>query len=844
MPLCDPRPVVCSIRASALWYLFFAGLVVGLFSCPPAYAQAPGPPPLRLEGVTPGGLRVSATERWGTFEFELANLSDVDRLARLVVLYEGRPDVQYSRDLWTPAHSTVSSWMLVGPAVSQQRSNASDLQVLLYDLTDGDERLLLPPGEERIRSRPVFFQKHEPYTLVLADDPPGRPPFGQLPRPESVSDSIVHLARAFRQTSSLSELVHIARPGDLPPTPEAFEGIDHFIIASNRIARDIVGLRALRQWLERGGRVIVMLDQVEPETLATLLGAAPDFQIVDRVHLTDCQIETRPAEGRAPPPLVQRYDPPVDFVRVLLPSHERAMHTINGWPAWFVRRVGRGKVVFATLGVRAWYRPRTRTDPPSPFASYPSLPIATEPLNAVATAMLPTDDDLFPLESLRPLVVADIGYAVLGRGTVALVFALFLLVALALGIAMRRSPRRTLLGWIGPMTALGAAAVFVVLGASSRQATPPTVAVAQIVDAVPDADEAPVRGILALYRPDSGPVAIGAGQGGMLEPDMSGMDGQTRRLRLTDLDAWRWDNLSFPAGVHFASFRYSVPTDGPISSVARFGPEGVEGRLKAGALRGISDAILTTPGGRNLSVRLDPDGTFKAGGEDALLPGHFLAGAVLSDRQQRRQEIYREFLKRPLISRSEGRTMLLAWAEPIELPFALSPTVRTAGSALLVVPLQLKRASPGSHVAVPGPLISCQRILEAGATKLILQASTSADIHLRFQLPAEALPLKVERARLTAKVNAPSRRVTVAGRTDTGQVELFQADSPLDPIRVDVADERLLHLDAEGGLHLNLSLSDLLRTGAEEAREVRGDETWTIEYLELEINGTTAPDEK
>src|SRR5205809_74179 len=58
----------------------------------------------------------------------------------------------------------------------------------------------------------------------------------------------------------------------LPPAPEALEGIDHFVLGSDRIADDIAGQRALRAWLQRGGHLWVLLNWVEPRTVMALLG--------------------------------------------------------------------------------------------------------------------------------------------------------------------------------------------------------------------------------------------------------------------------------------------------------------------------------------------------------------------------------------------------------------------------------------------------------------------------------------------------------------------------------------------------------------------------------------------
>src|SRR5262249_51676088 len=149
----------------------------------------------------------------------------------------------------------------------------------------------------------------------------------------------------------------------------------------------------------------------------------------------------------------------------------------------------------------------------------------------------------FPIETFQPRLSAEIGYAVVNRGTVGLLFGGFLLATLGLGLALRRSRRPELLGWLGPVAALGAAAAFVAVGTASRQAAAPTVAVAQVVDPIAGRAEASLHGVLAVYRPESGPAQVGALQGGLFSLDMAGIEGQTRRLLLTDSDAWHWENL-------------------------------------------------------------------------------------------------------------------------------------------------------------------------------------------------------------------------------------------------------------------------------------------------------------
>ncbi len=179
-----------------------------------------------------------------------------------------------------------------------------------------------------------------------------------------------------------------------------------------------------------------------------------------------------------------------------------------------------------------------------------------------------------------------------------------------------------------------------------------------------------------------------------------------------------------------------------------------------------------------------------------------------------------------------GRNVLLAWAKPIDMHFHLASDARTIGSALLVIPLRLEPPAPGKRVTIPGPFLPCQRILDGMATRPTLESSEQADMHLRFQLPPEVLPFKVERARLSARIDAPSRRVTIAGRDGGHLVTLRELESPLDPFRVEITQEQLLHLDEDGGIHVNVNVN-----GGPKARAGQLVEKWTIEHLELEVSG-------
>jgi hypothetical protein len=389
-----------------------------------------------------------------------------------------------------------------------------------------------------------------------------------------------------------------------------------------------------------------------------------------------------------------------------------------------------------------------------------------------------------------------------------------------------------MLAWVGPVAALSTGVAFMTLGEASRRAVSPTVAVVQRVAVNPGSPEVSVAGLLGHYT-EGGPANIGSTRGGLLELDMSGLEGQTRRLVTTDIDAWHWENLTLPTGVRLASYASVAPTSETISCVAHFSGKGLAGKLSAGRFHGLADVVIQAPSRRAFSMRLSPDGSFLIGENDLLAPDQFVAGTVLTDDQQKRQAIYRRLLSDSRAQRSSEEATVYVWADPISAPFDFGSQLRSVGSALILLALELEHAPAETLVTVPRGFMSYRRILEAGATQPNLEGQAAIDQHLRFQLPPSVLPLQVEKARLWAKVESPSRRFTVSGHLQNGLVQLKSEHSPVDPLQIEITQHDLLVVDENGGLHLDIAVSD-----ADPALDEQPPK-WSIQTLELEVVGRT-----
>ncbi len=772
--------------------------------------------------------RTTVTEGWSTLQFDLRNLDTKGRDARVSVFYPERPDVQFTRDVWVPANASITTWITVGPAPQQKGEFGREIEAVLYERVDGAYRPVLPPGDERVRSQPVPYLKREPTTALYADVPLAE--FGQT-EPVTLNFDLVTLARIPRYYTGLSEHVSLVPDGNLPPTQESLDAVNVFIVAGNRLAQDPPGRAALRRWVQEGGCLWVMLDRVELAVVAAILGEHSDLAIVDRVGLTTTRLY-RSMEDPTSEPL-QEHEQPVSFVRVIPAASDRIVASVNGWPAAFSRRLGRGKVVFTTVGAGGWSRPRGGRDEVSRFPRLRDFPVPLASVTDLADELFPTPEpNPLTSEVFRPMLAEDIGYTIVGRGTAAFILGGFVAILVGLALASQRFRASTLAGWLGPGAAVIAALCFVALGARSRSAVPPTVGVAGIVDPIPGTGEVAISGTFAVYHPTSGPIALGTQEGAILGLDMEGLDGQMQRRLQTDTNSWHWDGLSVPAGVRTGPFRTSKKAT--VLATARFGPAGVDGILDAGLFKEPTDSIIATHAREPLAVRIEADGSFHCGSEDVLPTGQYLTGTVLTDRQQRRQTVYQQLLTEPRPRYLEGRDLLLAWTDPSELPFIPEEGAKVVGALLLAVPLEFERSPANTQVTVPRGFIPFGRVFNDKSIPVKMEASFPIDMELRFQLPAAVLPLRVERATLFARVSTPSRPFSVYGTANNKPESLFRAEAPTEAIRFEIADPAHLKLDEQGGLHLHVAVGEVM-AGA------RVETPWKIESLALEIVGRTGP---
>jgi len=117
--------------------------------------------------------------------------------------------------------------------------------------------------------------------------------------------------------------------------------------------------------------------------------------------------------------------------------------------------------------------------------------------------------------------------------------------------------------------------------------------------------------------------------------------------------------------------------------------------------------------------------------------------------------------------------------------------------------------------------------------------NTASTTTLRFKLPRDVLPLKLKQARLTIKIDAPGRTLSITAGRDAGQVSLATRYSPVGTVQLNIDRTESLAVDSDGTFLLSLDVGVAQGESREAMKGTVHDSTkfpvWKIESVQLEV---------
>ena len=818
------------VRATTLRTVSLALLVLlAVFVCGHARtvnAQTKGPSYVNFDQLS--GLRVYQPESWGVIGVTVRNPTSEPVTVLSTLYFLSDPTLQSGREMIVPAQSVrKASYPIRLPKVESPNKKYLKLKSLLVEAGPGSDRVVQSQHSQVAHDGMISLDMSGAITGVLLD------PEDDLPR---------SAVKAMRAAVDKPIFVGALDDQPLPVGHEMLDAMAHLVIASDRIADDLTGAAQLRRWIHDGGSAMIMLDQVAPETVSLLLGDGFQIEYVDRVGLTECTLVGEDSGTRTFTGERRTFDDPVELLRVIGPGIE-PLFSVNGWPAAFIMQVGNGRVLFTTLEARGWMRARTLDDPRPPVSRRSDW-IAFKPLQYLSYELMDEREPVAVIpEEFKVSVAEQIGYQIVPRRTVSLILIGFCAILAVTGTFLARRDRMEQLGWMGPAAAVVVAVALMWMGNQSRQAVPPTVAQTQIVQIRPDVAELRANTTLAVYQPDQVRESLTGQRTGRLRFAEDVSAGTTRRLIWTDLDSWRWDNFSFPAGVQSAESHghFRMPPDFAVHATLDEG--GIVGTIEGDLLADAVEGLIATNAHRVSAVHFDEGGKFRSGVEDLLLAGRYVATSVVDDQQRRRQDLYRALLDDPNSPRYPAQATLYSWVLPWNLGLQFPRDPKTLGDALALVPIEWRRPAEDTVVAIPAALLPYRT--HSKSTAYDNERRTWIDVKvlgtrtmLAFQVPEFLLPLKLNRAVMTVKIKASQRQVDIvypgADSEDPDDANvLFTEQSPVGTLRIEIDEPAALHVNDSGQLLLGVHISD-----PEDKTQLSIQKSgWQIEDLYLDAYG-------
>ncbi|MGE0761324.1 MAG: hypothetical protein AB7O38_30200, partial [Pirellulaceae bacterium] len=544
---------------------------------------------------------------------------------------------------------------------------------------------------------------------------------------------------------------------------------------------------------------------------------------------------------------------------------------VDGWPAAFWQRVGAGEVLFFTLGARGWLpAPIPPSEASRPEYVDDSFRHSRVLVEVAGHFFQERPAEIVSDESIQPLLREQIGYRIPSRSLATALLGLNFVALAVAGWWCGRRQHLDRLVWLLPTIAGLTTVAFVTIGLANNRSVPPTVAYTQFVRVFPDTGSATVHGLAGFYQQSTTPLEMSGAPDGMVRPLSGTTEGAVTRLIWGDDERGNWRNWSLAGGsVQMAEFQRLLPVGPRFTATASFGPQGLSGRVVTEANGPLTDVLVAAPPALPLSVRVANDGTLTAG-RDAVLPrGQFLDDRMVTDEGRRHQQFYRTLLSGPGGAAGPAPPTLYGWSPAMDIGFDWPDGMRQEGSALVAIPLQLQRTAPGQVFEVPATFIRTEIASGAAGQSMafnartgewIQDASIATQSRLRFQLPSQVVPCQVQEARLTIKLNAPSRKLQVSAVIDEADHLVREVTNPNGVYHLTVTEPDQLRLDNRGGLQFTIAVTESVQE--RESREayaanvksrLENDKapleglgkvaesfsTWQIEYVLLDVRGVT-----
>lgn len=765
---------------------------------------------------------------------KIANEGDAMAEGTVVASVQGTTSEQSARKIYVPPKTERQFDVFIQMPSSLEGLSSIEVD-LTIEVTDGGRRVMLDNNGTPASYSMVFTVDKFPTLAGLAlDEEPNQFPDWYWPQDNLYDSYELAVATRIDSGNTRQTANYDFRP--LPLSQADYSAMDVVVISEEKTLYDASVIESLKNHLTVGGRVWIMLDRIDSSLIRQLYGSGQSCETIDEIQLNDFTVEV--AATNSPLSEADRSHSVVNSIgfKRVIQTGGRISHSVDGWPAAIWMKVGYGDLLLTTLSSEAWIQPRTEqvSHDQRYHSSYTAQLWASEFAGQVnekrSSRPLTTSVD-YPLRL--------IGNPVVPRSWVTIALSSFCLLVLSCGVWRFVAGDLSWLGVIAPALSIGVSCLLIVSSSWVRRGIPESVSRFQIVEVSDDGRSAITREQAAVHLDASRSMTL-----------ISSVDGQAaasntvstgiRRFEVDDFHSWGLSNQNWPPGPWRYNSDYILPTDSMFVT-ANLTNNGVEMQLPAGLPSRMQDAVLRYAPGN--AVLCTDDGENLVADSVAASGERWITGSIISDEQQRRLEIYQEYFRPTERSNTLSKT-LYGWTEVWPQGPAWDSDLEQKGSALVALPVRLRRPPVGTTVKVPHSLIKLQRnSSDASQTfayndvtgEWVDELTVGANARLQFVLPTQTVPIKTGTIELTLDIKAPHRNVRILAETDTGPVELANLESPSLPWRSTIGEASVLESANDGILDIVLEVSE--RTDVASASTTTNVVAWQVNYFHASISG-------
>ncbi len=623
----------------------------------------------------------------------------------------------------------------------------------------------------------------------------------------------------------------------LPLNDSNWAGLDSFVISDARVLEDGAVLESLRRYVATGGRLWIMLDLVPSALVRPLLGPEQLCEEVDRVELNDFFVEPI---GSAIQLSEQdrRVTSETDLTMArVVHQGGRVRFEVGGWPIAIEMNVGYGRLVLTTLDSRAWIEPRTNKTEKDPMFLSTYQPRVWAKVFAIdSNEPRPS----LPLTELVDYPLQQIGNPIVPRGWVAVVLLGFFLCLAGFSAWFAYLGKQTLIGLVTPLAAIVISLSVIAASNWIRRDIPESVSRFQIVEVGADGNFASVREQSTVFLASTTSMQLNSMRDGSVQISEAVTSGVSRNVQ-EDFQKWNVSNEAWPPGLWRYELQATLPTENLVVRGV-LSKAGLHLQMPDNLPSSLEDAVLGfIPGDPMLCEPVDRG--FHVNNSIHIGSDRWIAGAFLSNEQERRIELYRQFFdanhQRPLPTRR-----LYGWSQPWN-GASWNRELKQLGSALVALPIALDRPPPGTEISVPHGLIRLQRdttvanitsTFDDRSGKWRESNATGTEAEMQFVLPQEVVPIAASAIDLKLDVTAPQRDVVVSVRTRSGVVELVKLDSPSIPWTATISNPAVLEAAKDGTLNVLIQVSQSRNT---DSNGIASNMVhWQIDHFHASVRGT------